>query len=125
MSAVMRVLSRITQMDVQVRCIVRDAYTHYTNQATISNKFDSRYRQMSAVMRVLRRVSTMDVKVRCIVRDAYTHYTNHVTVKMSAVMRVLRRMTMMDVKVKRVLLSFSLSVWPSVLSSIGTSFTDR
>jgi len=76
-------------------------------------------------MRVLRRVSTMDVKVRCIVRDAYTHYTNHVTVKMSAVMRVLRRMTMMDVKVKRVLLSFSLSVWPSVLSSIGTSFTDR
>jgi len=67
----------------------------------------------------------MDVKVRCIVRDAYTHFASHGTVKMSAVMRVLRRMTMMDVKVKRVLLSFSLSVWPLVSSSIGTSFTDR
>jgi len=32
-------------MDVQVRCLVRNAYTHFTSQLTISNKFDSRYRQ--------------------------------------------------------------------------------
>jgi len=38
MSAVMRVLRRITMKDVKVRCLVRDAYTHML-QITVQNEF--------------------------------------------------------------------------------------